>query len=304
VAALLCAGVLLGVLGAVGDAAGVWSRFPFLTNLASSLTAALFGIPVALVVVQRLLQLQTDANDRAAARHLAMRSAHTMRTAAATLSGPDADNLAAELTRLVARCDAAVADAREWADRALTAKARPRRLRASMYQRAYLRHVLTLHETARQASAVYATTGMGAETSAPAIDRIRSEAAFLHDHVRPMVLRLDGRWLPPPQAQVVEQADKNFPADLARIGARRVLAIRRLLDAIPAAQLATLLPESDTARANVTDSDLPLPLPTMERLDELSGELGELVTCLDQARQIAKLVDGVHAATADQSSAR
>jgi hypothetical protein len=296
VAALLCAGVLLGVLGAVGDAAGVWSRFPFLTNLASSLTAALFGLPVALVVVQRLLQVQTEANERAAAWHLAMRSVHSMRVAAAKLYGTHADDAADELSRLVARCDAAVADAREWADAALAAKARPRRLRASMYQRAYLRPVLTLHHTAQQALDVYLSTGMGAGTSMSAIERIRSEAAFLHDHVRPIVLRLDRGWLPQPQAQALEDIDGNVPTDLARAGARQVLTVRQLLDAIPAAQLAALLPEPDTARADLNDSDVPLPLPPMDRLEELRRELGELITSLDRARRIATLVDGVHAA--------
>jgi hypothetical protein len=304
VVALLCAGVVLAVLGAAGDAAGFWSRYPFLTNLASSLTAALFGLPVALVVVQRLLQVQTDANERAAAWRLAMRSAHGMRAAAGTLAGPDADDAAAELARLVARCHAAVAGAREWADRALAARSRPRRLRASMYQRAYLRHVLTAHGTAEQALEAYARTGMGAGTSAPAIERIRSEAAFLHDHVRPAVLRLDGRWLPAPQAQVLTNVDEHVPADLPRAAAGHQLAVRRLLDAVPAAQLAALLPEADTARAGLADADRPLPFPAMDRLDELSGELGGLVACLDAVRRIANLVDGVHDAVADRVSGR
>src|SRR5687768_12695100 len=107
VVVLLSAGTVLAVLGTVGDAIQLWSRFPFLTNLASSLTAALFGIPLALVVVQRLLQAQAEANDRAAAWRLAVRSVHSMHVAAVTLSGPDADNAAAELTRLVERCDTA-----------------------------------------------------------------------------------------------------------------------------------------------------------------------------------------------------
>jgi hypothetical protein len=304
VVVLLGAGTVLAVLGAVGDATELWSRLPFLTNLASSLTGALFGLPVALVVVQRLLQAQTEANDRAAAWRLAMRSAHSMRVAAVTLSGPGADNAAAELTRLVARCDAAVAEAREWADRALGARARPRRLRASMYQRAYLRQVLALHQTVRQALTVYATTGLGAETSAAALERIRSEAAFLHDHVRPMVLRLDGRWLAQPHARALERVDDSFPADLPRIGAERSHTVERLLDAMPAAQLAALLPEPDAARAALNDPDEPLPLPPVERLTELRAALGTLATQLDRARQLAKVVDGIHDAVdllADQA---
>lgn len=294
VIALLTAGIALAVLGAVGDAAGVWSRFPFLTNLASSLTGALFGLPVALVVVQRLLQAQTEANDRAAAWRLAIRSVHSMRIAAVTLLGADADSAAAELARLVARCDTAIAEAREWTERALTAKARPRRLRASMYQRNYLRQVLLLHHTVQQALIVYATTGMAAETSSSALDRMRSEATFLHDHVRPLVLRLDGQWLADPHARALERVDDSFPADLARISVRQLAAIKQLLDAMSASQLAALLPESDAIRADLPNPDLPLPLPPLGRLQELRAELGRLVTQLDRARQVAKVVDGIH----------
>jgi len=294
VVALLAAGTVLAVLGAVGDGAEVWSRFPFLTNLASSLTGALFGLPVALVVVQRLLQAQTEANDRAAAWRLAIRSVHSMRIAAVTLSGADADSAAAELTRLVARCDTAIAEAQEWADLALTAKARPRRLRASMYQRNYLRQVLTLHHTVQQALNVYATTGMAAETSALALERIRSGATFLYDHVRPMVLRLDGRWLAEPHARALERVDDSFPADLPRVGVRQLATIKQLLDAMSASQLAALLPESDAIRSDLPDPNLPLPLPPVERLQELRAELGGLLTQLDRARQIAMVVDGIH----------
>lgn len=296
VVAMLTVGSVLAVLGAVGDATEVWPRFPFLTNLASSLTGALFGLPVALVVVQRLLQAQTEANDRAAAWRLAIRSVHNMRIAAVTLCGADADSAAAELTRLVARCDTAIAEAREWADRALAAKARPRRLRASMYQRIYLRQVLALHHAVRQAVNVYATTGM-AGTSGSALERIRSEGTFLHDHVRPLVLRLDGRWLPEPQARALERVDDSFPADLPRAGARQLAAVEQLLDAMPASQLAALLPEPDAVRADLPDPDLPLPLPTVEQLAELRAELGRLVTELDRARQVAEVVDGIHEAT-------
>ncbi|WP_143162742.1 hypothetical protein [Couchioplanes caeruleus] len=293
VVALLTAGTVLAVLGAAGDAAEVWSRFPFLTNLASSLTGALFGLPVALVVVQRLLQAQTEANDRAAAWRLAIRSVHSMRIAAVTLSGADLDSAAAELARLVARCDTAIAEAREWADQALTAKARPRRLRGSMYQRNYLRQVLTLHHTVQQALNVYATTGMAAEASVSALERIRSEATFLYDHVRPMVLRLDGRWLAQPHARALERVDDSFPADLPRIGVRQRATIKQLLDAMPASQLAALLPESDAIRADLPEPDLPLPLPPVERLQELHAELVRLVTQLDRVRQIARVVDGI-----------
>jgi hypothetical protein len=292
VVVLLAAGTVLAVLGAVGDAAGLWSRFPFLTNLASSLTAALFGLPVALVVVQRLLQAQTAANDRAAAWRLAVRSVHSMCVAAARLSAVDT----AELTRLVTSCDTAIAEAQEWEEPALSAKARPRRLRASMYQRNYLLPVVAFHDTVRQALTVWETTALGAGTAGPALERLRSEAAFLHDHIRPMVLRLDGRWLAQPQDRALEHAEDSFPAGLPPAAERQLHSVGRLLDALSAAQLAALLPESDAVRAGLPKPDLPLPLPPLERLRELRTELGVLIAHLDQARQIAKVVDGIRAA--------
>lgn len=294
---MLAAGVVLVVLGLVGDLAGFWSDLPFLTNLVSALTGALFGVPVAIVVVQRLLQAQADASDLAAAWRLATRSAHEMRIAAHTLSR--ADGSAADLARHLARCDVAIGEAREWADRALTAKPRPRRLRASMYQRTYLRQVLALHEAAGQALAVFASTGLAGPAAATALQRIRSEAAFLHDQVRPAVLRLDGRWLPPAQAEAVEHVDDSFPAGLPRIGAARVRAVETLLAAVPAAQLAALLPEADEARSDLPDRDQPLPLPAVQTLMELRAGLGSLATQLDRARQIADLVDGIQQAVDD-----
>ncbi|WIM93451.1 hypothetical protein ACTOB_005430 [Actinoplanes oblitus] len=293
-AAMIGAGVLLAGLGVAGDVAGFWASLPFLTNLVSSLTGALFGIPVGIVVVQRLLQAQTDANDRAAAWRLALRSAHHMRTAAGALTGPAGTG--EELARLLARCDSAVAEAREWAELAHHARPRPRRLRASMYQRTYLRQVLELHDAARQALAVYTRTSHAAAT---AIERIRSEAGFLHDQVRPMVLRLDGAWLPPPQARALEHLDESFPADLPRAAAAQARAVELLLDAMAAPQLAALLPEDDAARAGLGDPKLPLPMPPMEQLTKVRAELGRLIAQLDRARRAGALAGEIQDAVDD-----
>jgi hypothetical protein len=164
------------------------------------------------------------------------------------LSGVDAAGAAAGPDRQLVRCDAAIAEAAEWAGRAVEARPRPRRLRAGLYQRAYLRQVLTVHEAARPASAAYATTGVGAATAADAWRQVRSEAAFRHDHVRPTVLRLGARWLPEPYARALERPGDSFPADLPAAVARSVRALERLLDAMPAAQLAALLPADEAVR--------------------------------------------------------
>jgi hypothetical protein len=66
---MVMAGGLAAVAGVAADAAGFWSRFPFLTNLASSATAALFGIPIALLVLQRVSNLHEEARRRADLQH-------------------------------------------------------------------------------------------------------------------------------------------------------------------------------------------------------------------------------------------
>ena len=53
--AVMCLlGVGLVVLGWIGDSRGWWKDRPFLTNLVSSVTTALFGIPFALVILERI----------------------------------------------------------------------------------------------------------------------------------------------------------------------------------------------------------------------------------------------------------
>jgi hypothetical protein len=50
--------------GAVGDLRGWWNAWPFLTNLLSSLVGALFGVPVALIVLQRIAAIETHRYER------------------------------------------------------------------------------------------------------------------------------------------------------------------------------------------------------------------------------------------------
>jgi hypothetical protein len=61
-------GLLLAIFGLLGDIFAWWSDFPFSTNLASSLTGALFGIPLALAFLQRLSAMQNDLSDRDSTR--------------------------------------------------------------------------------------------------------------------------------------------------------------------------------------------------------------------------------------------
>ena len=56
------------------EASGFWDSHPFLTNVASSFVAAFFGVPLALVVLQRIIASQADRLQRANVSNLAWHS--------------------------------------------------------------------------------------------------------------------------------------------------------------------------------------------------------------------------------------
>ena len=69
--AVMCLlGVGLVVLGWIGDSRGWWKDRPFLTNLVSSVTAALFGIPFALVILGRIANARARREEAGAAKRL------------------------------------------------------------------------------------------------------------------------------------------------------------------------------------------------------------------------------------------
>jgi hypothetical protein len=76
------AGLVLVVLGSIGDSHGFWSSRPFQTNLVSSFTGALFGIPFVLVILQQITNAQADRQQARAAQRLAARVSREMLNAA------------------------------------------------------------------------------------------------------------------------------------------------------------------------------------------------------------------------------
>jgi hypothetical protein len=75
-------GVVLVVSGWIADSRGFWSDRPFLTNLASSLTGAVFGIPFVLVIFQQITTAQTQSKEATDTRRLAARVSRQMLDAA------------------------------------------------------------------------------------------------------------------------------------------------------------------------------------------------------------------------------
>ena len=74
-------GILLVLLGAYGDVRGFWITRPFLTNVASGLTAACFGIPFTLLVLGWLTNSQARRAQEKAVRNFAGSSAKAFRDA-------------------------------------------------------------------------------------------------------------------------------------------------------------------------------------------------------------------------------
>jgi hypothetical protein len=85
-AALWAAGVALLTLGVWGDQTGFWAEKPYLTNVFSALTTAAFGVPLALVVVQRISAGEADAAEARAAARMAARVSTDLALAAAAVA--------------------------------------------------------------------------------------------------------------------------------------------------------------------------------------------------------------------------
>lgn len=82
---LWAVGIVFLALGVWGDSDGFWAGKPFLTNLFSALTSAAFGIPLALVVLQRIAASEADAAEARGARRIAGRVSADLESAVAAL---------------------------------------------------------------------------------------------------------------------------------------------------------------------------------------------------------------------------
>jgi hypothetical protein len=82
---LWAVGVVLLALGAWGDSNGFWADKPYLASMFSALTSAAFGVPLALVVLQRIAASEADAAEARAARRMAGRVSADLASAVAAL---------------------------------------------------------------------------------------------------------------------------------------------------------------------------------------------------------------------------
>lgn len=80
-------GLVFALLGVVNDLNETWQTLPFTVNLASSLTAACFGIPVALIVLRAISTRQDEPAAALRASRLAVAVANELRDKALRLAG-------------------------------------------------------------------------------------------------------------------------------------------------------------------------------------------------------------------------
>jgi hypothetical protein len=198
--ALWGVGVVLLAAGWWGDQAGFWSSKPFVTNVFSSLTAALFGVPLALVVLQRLGVAQAEAVEARATRRLATTVVEDLASAAPRLRpGPLSDLRAAE-AELLAVERAAQEAIRQWDS--TQDEESLRALRALMSD-----------GTLDKALADFRSAVRPGRQAVPAVAEVGAHWSFLSTTVRSRLLETGGTWLAPPLAAQIDEMVKLVTAD-------------------------------------------------------------------------------------------
>ncbi len=214
--ALWSVGVVLLGLGWWGDQAGFWSSKPFITNVFSSLTAVLFGVPLALIVLQRLGLTQAEAVEARAAQRLATTVVEDLASAAPRLHpGPLSDlrDAEAELLKVERAAQEAI---RQW---------------DSTQDEESLRTLRELVSggTLDKALADFRSAIKPGRQAVPVVAEVSAHWSFLNTTVRGRLLETGGTWLAPPLAAQIDEMVQLVRADPYMDGWLRDLdmAIRR-----------------------------------------------------------------------------
>ncbi|MBB4764324.1 hypothetical protein ACFQFC_08885 [Amorphoplanes digitatis] len=108
-------GLTLTAAGWTGDDHGFWADKPFMTNLVSSLTGAMFGIPVALVVIQRVASRQANhAESHALAAQVTKSAADLHAIAVAMALGSDNQDRLREIEKKLRKASAGLLTAERY----------------------------------------------------------------------------------------------------------------------------------------------------------------------------------------------
>lgn len=198
--ALWVTGVLLLGLGWWGDHEGFWADKAFVTNVFSSVTAAAFGVPLALVVLNRVAMGQAEAMEARAGRRLAMRVASDFAASVPRLvPGPAArlDDAAAGLLAMERTAQTALKDWEANRDDGVLAELRQQLADGT------LEHALEEFRTAVRP---------GRQT-VPAVAEVAAHWSFLNTTVRSRLLETGGVWLSAHQAAQIDAYVSRLTAD-------------------------------------------------------------------------------------------
>jgi hypothetical protein len=195
-------GVDAALLGAGwwGDQAGFWSTKPFITNVFSSLTAALFGVPLALIVLQRVVLTQAETVAARAAQRLAAKVVEDLVVAVAKLCSvpvSDVRNVEAELL-MVER--AAQETIRRW-DR-----------NQDEDSLSALRGLVDNGTLDKALEGFRSVIRPGRQT-VPVVAEISAHWSFLHTTVRSRLLEAGRTWLAPPLAAQIDEMVRRLTTD-------------------------------------------------------------------------------------------
>ncbi|MFD8309090.1 hypothetical protein ACFV29_43290 [Streptomyces sp. NPDC059690] len=193
-------GVVLLALGWWGDHEGFWTDRAFVTNIFSSVTAAAFGVPLALVVLNRVGMAQAEAVEARAGRRLAVRVVGDFAASVPRLIPGPAEGLDEAATGLLALERAAQNAIRNWEsgqnDTGLTD----------------LRQLLEEGELERALEG-FRTAVRPGKQAVPAVAEVSAHWSFLNTAVRSRLLETGGAWLAAHLAAQIDEYVARLTAD-------------------------------------------------------------------------------------------
>jgi len=199
-AALWATGAALLALGWWGDHEGFWTDRAFVTNVFSSVTAAAFGVPLALVVLDRIGMAQAEAVEARAGRRLAVRVAGDFAASVPRLVPGPAAGLDEAAAGLLALERAAQEALRNW---------------ESTQDEAGLAELRQLLEDGSLERALegFRTAVRPGKQAVPAVAELSAHWSFLNVTVRSRLLETGGCWLAPHLAAQIDEYVSRLAAD-------------------------------------------------------------------------------------------
>jgi hypothetical protein len=204
------------LLGLYGDAHHWWENRAFLTNLLSSFTGLLLGVPFALVVLSHLGSMQADAANRRAAIRRGLEAARLFR--ATSLKGFAHSNPQQAMVDLI-RLRTENAKLRQQLNTGLPP--------TDPQRRAYVRAVAQFFD-ARE-TAIQQAFSLSGEARQAWLDQVAQDWERLDRDVRPRLEEVGGQWMRPDAYTDLRKSGKQL-ANLSAVPMRKLRRTRQVFD--------------------------------------------------------------------------